>query len=137
MVSGRTKTRSVKDSQVSVGFTGNESEVDLEALRRRLQKMKDQELKRFELAAQFMCSPGANQGQPPREAFVVQLEAARAEIERRKTAESPCIDKEKYGSAAEAYAVAAYRVCTTRDKPAALRAYKCSDCGGWHLTKQV
>jgi hypothetical protein len=122
---------------MSVGFSGNENEVDLEGLRRRLRKMRDQELRQFETAAKFMCSPGANHGQPSRREFVVQLEEARAELERRKTAEPPCKDKDRYGSQAEAYAVASYRIGTTLDKPAALRAYKCPDCGGWHLTKEV
>jgi hypothetical protein len=46
----------------SVGF----SDLDLEALRIRLRKMNDQELRRFELAAKFMSSRGANLGKPPR-----------------------------------------------------------------------
>jgi hypothetical protein len=45
--------------------------------------MSDQELRRFGLAARFMCSPGANLGKPPRQVFVIQLEEARAELERR------------------------------------------------------
>lgn len=84
-----------------------------------------------------MSLPGANTGQPSRQVFVTQLAEVRAERERRKTAEAPCKDKEKYGSEAEAYAVAAYRVGTTNDKPAALRAYKCPDCESWHLTKRT
>jgi hypothetical protein len=63
----------------SVGF----SDLDLEALRIRLRKMNDQELRRFALAAKFMSSPGENLGKPPRRAFVIQLEEARAEQERR------------------------------------------------------
>ncbi len=59
----------------SVGF----SDLDLEALRIRLRKMNDQELRRFALAAKFMCSRGANLGK----VFVIQLEEARAELERR------------------------------------------------------
>jgi len=112
---------------MSVGFTGSENEVDLESLRTRLRKMSDQELKRFELAAQFMSSPGANMGKPSSQVFVVQLEEARAELERRKTAEPPCKDKARFGSEAEANLVASL------DKQAVLRAYKCPDCGGWHL----
>jgi hypothetical protein len=61
-----------------------EVEVDLEGLRDRLQKMSDQELRRFELAAKFMCAPGANLGKPARQTFVIQLAEARAELERRK-----------------------------------------------------
>lgn len=68
----------------SVGLSGNEDEVDLESLRARLRKMNDQELRRFGLAAKFMCSPGANLGKPPRQVFVVQLEEARKEWQRRK-----------------------------------------------------
>jgi hypothetical protein len=63
----------------SVGF----SDLDLEALRIRLGKMSDQELRRFEPAAKFMCAPGANLGKPSRQTFVIQLEEARAEQERR------------------------------------------------------
>jgi hypothetical protein len=59
----------------SVGF----SDPDLEALRIRLRKMNDQELRRFGLAARFMCSAGAKLGEPPRQVFVTQLEEARAE----------------------------------------------------------
>jgi hypothetical protein len=62
----------------SVGF----SDLDLEALRIRLRKMNDQELRRFELTAKFMSSRGANLGKPPRHVFVIQLEEARAEVER-------------------------------------------------------
>ena len=44
-------------------FSGTENEIDQEGLRARLQKqMSDQELRRFELAARFMCPPGANLG---------------------------------------------------------------------------
>lgn len=120
---------------MSIGFSSNDSEVDLESLRRRLRKMNDQELRRFEDAAEFMCTPGANQGQAPRQVFVIQLEEARAEQERRKTAEKPCKDKISYGSEAEANFVASYPGTATGH--AALRAAKCPDCGRWHLTKQV
>ena len=54
----------------SVGF----SDLDLEALRIRLRKMNDRELRRFGLAARFMCSRGANLGKPPRQTFFIQLE---------------------------------------------------------------
>jgi len=64
----------------SVGF----SDPDLEALRIRLRKMNDQELRRFGHAPKSMCSPHANCGKPPRQVFVIQLEEARAEQERRK-----------------------------------------------------
>jgi hypothetical protein len=49
----------------SVGF----SDLDLEAIRIRLRKMNDQELRRFGLVARFMCSPGANLGKTPASGF--------------------------------------------------------------------
>ena len=52
---------------------------DVNQLRQRLQKMTDDELHEFGKAAAYMCSPKANLGKPPREAFVVQLAEARAE----------------------------------------------------------
>jgi hypothetical protein len=61
---------------------GTENEIDLEVLRTRLRKMNDQELRRFGLAARFMCSAGAKLGNP-RQVFVIQLEEARAEQEHR------------------------------------------------------
>jgi hypothetical protein len=69
----------------SVGFSGNgnDGEIDLEALRTRLRKMTDQQLRRFGLPAKFMSSGEANFG-PPRQVFVIQLEEAKAEWERRK-----------------------------------------------------
>jgi hypothetical protein len=60
------------------------SEIDLEELQARLRKMSDTELRRFGKAAAAMCSPRANLGKPPRKAFVIQLEEARAEWRRRK-----------------------------------------------------
>lgn len=66
----------------SVGFTG-ENEIDLESLRTRLRKMSDQELLRFGRAAKSMCSPDAYFGQPPRQAFLIQLDEARKEFRRR------------------------------------------------------
>jgi hypothetical protein len=64
----------------SVGFT---NEIDLESLRARLRKMNDQELLRFGRAAKAMCSPDAYFGQPPRQAFLIQLDEARKEWRRR------------------------------------------------------
>jgi hypothetical protein len=43
-------------------------------------------LVRFGQAAAFMCTPGANMGKEPREAFLVQLREAREEWRRRQTA---------------------------------------------------
>ena len=57
--------------------------VDLEELRERLRKMSDEQLRRFSRAAQYMCSPAASGGKPPREPFVIQLEEAKAEWGRR------------------------------------------------------
>ncbi len=56
---------------------------DVNQLRERLQKMTDDELRKFGRAAAHMVSPKANMGQPPRETFVVQLAEARAEWTRR------------------------------------------------------
>jgi hypothetical protein len=61
-----------------------QTDTDLEQLRARLRKMTDAELRSFGRSASYMCSPGANLGKPPREAFVVQLREARAEWKRRK-----------------------------------------------------
>ena len=57
--------------------------VDIEALRERLRKMTDAELLRFGKDNRYMCSPYANLGKPPLEAFVIQLLEARAEWRRR------------------------------------------------------
>jgi len=40
----------------------DENELDLEALRVRLQRMSHQDLLRFGRAARYMCSPAANHG---------------------------------------------------------------------------
>ena len=56
---------------------------DVEELRERFRRMSDEQLLRFGRAAQFMCSPGANGGKPPRKSFVIQLEEAKAEWRRR------------------------------------------------------
>jgi hypothetical protein len=66
-------------------FAG-ESPIDLGALRSRLEAMDSAALMRFGQAAAFMCSPRANMGKEPREAFVVQLQEAREEWRRRQTA---------------------------------------------------
>lgn len=56
---------------------------DVDALRARLAKMSDAELRRFGEAARYMCSPQANRRQQPLPEFVLQLEEARAEWRRR------------------------------------------------------
>ena len=57
--------------------------LDIDALRARLRKMSDEELREFGKAARYMVSPRANMGKPPLSAFVLQLEEARAEWRRR------------------------------------------------------
>ena len=58
--------------------------VDRDELRERLRKMSDNQLIEFGRAARFMCSSEASFGEPPRAAFVDQLNAAREEWRRRK-----------------------------------------------------
>lgn len=60
-----------------------EQPIDLEQLRQRLARMSDAALRRFGEASRFMCSPGANLGKPPRDVFVIQLNEARGEWQRR------------------------------------------------------
>jgi hypothetical protein len=64
------------------GFSG-ESLLDREEVRRRLRRMSDDQLRRWGGSARHMCSPEANLGQPPRPNFVLQLEEAIAEWQRR------------------------------------------------------
>jgi len=45
--------------------------------------MDDAALAKFGRAAAYMCSPTANLGQPPRDAFLMELRAAREEWRRR------------------------------------------------------
>ena len=61
--------------------------IDIGELRQRLTKMSDAALRRFGDASKFMCSPRANFGKPPRHVFVVQLEEARREWQRRRDLE--------------------------------------------------
>jgi hypothetical protein len=61
---------------------------DLEQLRARLRKMDNDQLVRFGRDARYMCSPKANMGKPPRQAFLIQLEEARAEWRRRHQVET-------------------------------------------------
>jgi hypothetical protein len=56
-----------------------EHELDLEALRARLQRMSDTELLRFGKAARYMCTPAANLGKEPRKVFVTHLKEAEKE----------------------------------------------------------
>jgi hypothetical protein len=57
--------------------------LDVDALRARLRKMSDEELRKFGEAGKYMVSPKANMGKPPLPDFVLQLEEARAEWRRR------------------------------------------------------
>jgi hypothetical protein len=57
--------------------------LDRDALRTRLRKMSDEELREFGKAAWYMVSPGANIGKPPLPPFVLQLDEAHAEWRRR------------------------------------------------------
>jgi hypothetical protein len=50
--------------------------LDVDALRTRLRKMSDEELRKFGKAARYMVSPTANMGKPPLPTFVLQLEEA-------------------------------------------------------------
>jgi hypothetical protein len=63
----------------SVGF----QPLQLEAVRRRIAKMSDEELLRFGQAAASLCRPDGNFGQSPRSVFVEQLNEARREWRRR------------------------------------------------------
>jgi len=58
--------------------------IDLVSLRARLRKKSEAELQRYMGAAECMCSPHAHVGKPPRQTFVIQLQEARAEWDRRK-----------------------------------------------------
>lgn len=66
-----------------LGNGGVEVSTDREEVRARLREMTDAQLGRYGRACVYMCSPHANLGKPPREAFVIQLEEARAEYRRR------------------------------------------------------
>jgi len=57
--------------------------LDVDALRARLRKMSDEDLRKFGQAARYMVSPTANMGKPPLPTFVLQLEEARTEWRRR------------------------------------------------------
>jgi len=57
---------------------------DVDALRTRLRKMSDEDLRKFGQAARYMVSPKSNMGKPPLPAFVLQLEEARAEWQKRR-----------------------------------------------------
>jgi hypothetical protein len=55
------------------------ADFDRDALRTRLRKMSDEELREFGKAARYMVSPRANMGKPPLPTFALQLEEAHAE----------------------------------------------------------
>jgi hypothetical protein len=48
----------------------------------------------------------------------------------------PVSGKRKYGTEGEALATAAHQIATA-NAPKDLRAYRCSWCDGWHLTKNA
>src|SRR6516162_4255612 len=54
-----------------------DSPLDLDQLRARLRAMSDRMLAHWGASAAYMCTPEANFGAPPRQVFVIQLEAAR------------------------------------------------------------
>ena len=56
---------------------------DVDALRARLKKMSDEQLRDFGTAARYLVSRFANMGKPALPTFVLQLEEARAEWRRR------------------------------------------------------
>ena len=66
-----------------------DSPLDLDQLRARLRAMSDRMLAHWGASAAYMCTPEANFGAPPRQVFVIQLEAARAEWRRRHPKASP------------------------------------------------
>ena len=57
--------------------------LDRGEVRQRLRRMTDDQLQRFGAAARYMCSPEANFGKPPRQNYVIQLEEAITEWQRR------------------------------------------------------
>ena len=57
-----------------------EVDPDVGELRARLARMSERELLEYGRAAAYMCTPYANLWHPPRQTFVLQLEAARAEL---------------------------------------------------------
>jgi len=59
--------------------------MDLEEVRDRIRRMTDEQLLSYGKAAAYMCTPKANLGHPPLEAFLIQLHEARAEWRRRKS----------------------------------------------------
>ena len=65
-----------------------ENDLNVEALRVRLRRMSDRELLRFGKSARYMCSPEANLGKEPRQAFVIQVKEAEEEWRLRQQASS-------------------------------------------------
>ena len=73
---------------MTIGFSSSDVKIDLDSLRARLRKKSEAELQRYIGAAECMSSPHANFGKPPRQTFVIQLQEARAEWDRRKAQQS-------------------------------------------------
>jgi hypothetical protein len=69
---------------MSIGFN---EEFDIRSLQKRLREMFDEKLLQSGRDAEYMCSPYANLGQPPREVFVIQLREAKLEWRRRHVAD--------------------------------------------------
>lgn len=53
------------------------NELNLEDIRKHLQRLSDEQLIQFEKASRDMLTPQANPGRPPREVYVFQLQEAR------------------------------------------------------------
>jgi len=49
--------------------------------------------------------------------------------------ERSCLSKRRYWSQVDALVMAAR--CIERRRPGPLGAYRCRNCAGWHLTRQV
>ena len=76
----------MESGRLTVYSFAGDPPLDLHALRSRLEVMDSAALVRFGQAAALMCSPQANMGKEPREAFLVQLREAREEWRRRQRA---------------------------------------------------
>jgi hypothetical protein len=61
-----------------------QQQIDVESLRERLRGMTDEQLLHFGKASRYMSSRYANMGKSPLQAFVIQLEEAKAEWRRRR-----------------------------------------------------
>jgi hypothetical protein len=62
--------------------------MDVEEVRDRIRRMTDEQLFSYGKAAAYMRTPKANLGNPPREAFLIQLHEAHAEWRRRESVDA-------------------------------------------------